>query len=164
VAAFASFRFRDALALLLRHQVDFIVVGGIGAILQGSPLSTLDLDIVHKRSPENIGRLQLALAEMHAKYRMKPELSPTPSHLKTKGHQLLATDFGSMDVLGAIGHDSDFEALLPFCKMTTVEGAGEVRVLELGKLIEVKEETAGDKDRAQLPILKQVLREIRSRE
>jgi hypothetical protein len=164
VAPFTRLRFREILAVLLRHHVDFIVVGGIGAVLQGSPLSTFDLDVVHCRTPENVERLVRALAEMHATYRMRPELSPGESHLETKGHQLLSTDFGSLDVLGAIGHDSDFEALLPFCKLASVEGSGEVRVLELSKLIEVKEETAGDKDRAQLPILKQVLREIRARE
>jgi hypothetical protein len=164
VSAFTRLRFREALALLLRHNVEFIVVGGVGALLQGSPLSTLDLDIVHNRTPENIQKLQLALAEMHAHYRIKPGLSPTASHLESNGHQLLATDFGSLDVLAVIGRASDFESLLPFCRMTTVEGSGEVRVLELSKLIEVKEETAGDKDRAQLPILKQVLREIQARE
>ena len=164
MAAFTRLRFREALALLLRNNVEFIVVGGVGALLQGSPLSTLDLDIVHQRTPENIQRLQVALLAMKAKYRIKPELSPTASHLESNGHQLLATDFGSLDILAVIGRASDFETLLPFCKMITVDGSGEVRVLELSKLIEVKEETAGDKDRAQLPILKQVLREIQARE
>lgn len=49
------------LKVLAEHRVKFAVVGGIGVMLQGCPLSTLDLDIVHERSPENIARLMQAL-------------------------------------------------------------------------------------------------------
>ena len=33
-------RFDEALRVLTRHGVEFIVVGGIAAVLQGSPLTT----------------------------------------------------------------------------------------------------------------------------
>ena len=162
VPDFTKLRFRETLTLLLRHEVEFIVVGGVGAVIQGSPLFTFDLDIVHRRTRENIENLKRALAAMHARYRIKPELSPDNTHLESKGHQLLITDFGPLDVLGMIGHDWDYERLLPFCRFVTVADAGEVRVLELGKLIEVKEETATEKDRATLPILKRLLRVVES--
>ena len=38
------------LKTLIWHEVEFIVVGGVGAVLQGAPLSTFDLDIVHLRA------------------------------------------------------------------------------------------------------------------
>jgi hypothetical protein len=47
-------RFRDALEALRRHRVDFIVVGGVAAVLNGAPISTFDLDIVHRRDRENL--------------------------------------------------------------------------------------------------------------
>ncbi len=41
---------------LSRHDVDFIVIGGVAAILEGVPITTLDLDIVYDRAPENLER------------------------------------------------------------------------------------------------------------
>ena len=146
------------LAALNRHGVEYIVVGGIGAIIQGAPISTLDLDVVHQRDADNITHLINALEEIHARYRLKPGISPAATHLVGPGHQLLITDGGPLDVLGSIGHGWDFQRLLPYCRIVTLDDVGPVRVLELGKLIEVKEETATDKDRAVLPILKQTLR------
>lgn len=42
-------RFLDILRVLSRHEADFIVVGGAAAILEGAPISTLDLDILMLR-------------------------------------------------------------------------------------------------------------------
>jgi hypothetical protein len=46
------------LAALYDSKVEFIVVGGVAAVLQGAPITTTDLDIVHSRTPENVaGRI-----------------------------------------------------------------------------------------------------------
>jgi hypothetical protein len=47
---------------LIEHGVDFIVVGGVSAVLEGAPMSTFDLDIVHSRNLDNVLRLSTALA------------------------------------------------------------------------------------------------------
>ena len=57
---------------LVDHEVEFIVVGGVCAVLHGAPVTTFDLDVVHRRSPENIARLQAALAGLGAHYRGRP--------------------------------------------------------------------------------------------
>jgi hypothetical protein len=49
--------------------VDFIVVGGVGAVLQGAPISTFDLDRVHPRTRKNVDRLMVALELLDARYR-----------------------------------------------------------------------------------------------
>lgn len=36
-------KFKDALEVLARHHVDFIVVGGVAAVLGGAPSPTFDL-------------------------------------------------------------------------------------------------------------------------
>ena len=59
---------------LHKHGVQFIVVGGVGAVLQGAPISTFDLDIVHSRETENVTRLLAALQGLDAYYRMQPAL------------------------------------------------------------------------------------------
>jgi len=40
-------RFDEVLRVFVRNEVEFIVVGGIAAIPQGSPLTTEDIDIVY---------------------------------------------------------------------------------------------------------------------
>ncbi|MEJ7733835.1 MAG: hypothetical protein WKG00_32155 [Polyangiaceae bacterium] len=47
-------------------EIDFIVVGMAAAVLQGVPATTLDLDIVHQRTPANVDRLLAVLAELDA--------------------------------------------------------------------------------------------------
>jgi hypothetical protein len=42
---------------LLEAGIDFILVGGLAAVVQGAPVTTMDVDIVHNRSPENIAKL-----------------------------------------------------------------------------------------------------------
>lgn len=37
------------LQALAEQRVDFIVIGGVAAVLQGAPIATFDLDVVHSR-------------------------------------------------------------------------------------------------------------------
>ena len=54
-------RFAEILRLLAVNDVEFIVVGMTAGVLQGVPVTTLDLDIVHRRSPDNVARLLRAV-------------------------------------------------------------------------------------------------------
>lgn len=149
------------LRTLSKSGVDFIVVGGMGAVLQGAPIATFDLDVVHSRSPENIERLMRALELMEARYRAQAgrSLRPTPDHLASDGHQLLMTKWGPLDLLGMIGRRRGYEQLLPHAIEMDVKAGPRVRVLTLAVLIETKEEAARDKDRAVLAILRRTLEE-----
>ena len=100
----ARARFAEILRLLATNEVEFIVVGLTAGILQGAPVTTIDLDVVHRRSPDNVARLLRALATLEAIYRHDPRrLRPQESHLASPGHQLLTTTLGDLDCLGAIG-------------------------------------------------------------
>jgi hypothetical protein len=44
--------FLEILRALTHCQVDFIVVGGVCAVLQGAPITTFDLDMVHSMFSE----------------------------------------------------------------------------------------------------------------
>ena len=57
------------LAELCDAGIEFIVVGGTAAVLQGAPISTNDLDIVHRRTPENVARLLEVLLHLDATMR-----------------------------------------------------------------------------------------------
>lgn len=153
-------RFRDAIEVLRRHDVEFIVVGGVAGVLAGAPLSTFDLDVVHRRDPENLDRLLSALAELQAFYRDLTDrrLPANRDSLAGTGHNLMVTKFGPVDFLGTIGHGHAYEDLSS--ESTTVSlGSCDVLVLGLEALIRIKEETAGDKDRAALVILRRTLSE-----
>jgi hypothetical protein len=154
----AILEFRD-------HSVDFIVVGGIAAVLEGVPVNTFDLDIVDSRKPDNIGRLLAALDFLEAIYRMQPELALKPglSHLASPGHQLRTTRFGPLDILGTIGRSRGYGDLLPHTHELEVGEGLRVRVLNLETLIAVREEVAGERDLAVLPIMRRTLEEKRRR-
>src|SRR5262245_60931827 len=116
-----SARFAEALRLLRRHDVEFIVVGMAAAVLQGVPLTTLDIDIVHRRTPENVEALLAALSEIDAVYRDdERNLAPTQAHLLGPGHQLLTTKFGDLDCLGVVADDKAYDDLLPHTRALEV--------------------------------------------
>jgi len=154
----------DILRRLAAGEVEFIVVGMTAGVLHGAPVSTFDLDIVHRRTTENIDRLLRVLADLDAVYRKDPRnLRPTASHLASPGHQLLRTSLGDLDCLGTIDDDKSYEDLLPRTIELALADGHTLRVLELTALIEAKERAARPKDLAVLPYLRATLDEIRRR-
>ena len=155
--------FAAILRALVEHGVEFIVVGGVGAVLQGAPVATFDLDLVHARTEQNISRLLAALDALDACYRTQPEkrLRPGASQLASPGHQLLMTRYGPVDLLGAIGRSRGYEDLLSHSREVAVAEGVVVRVLDLETQIAVKEEVGAEKDRAVLPLLRRTLEESR---
>lgn len=156
----SSPQFLEILRILTRHRVEFIVVGGVSAVLHGAPVTTFDLDVVHARDPDNVARLMSALAELEALCRASPErrLRPTESHLSSPGHQLLLTKFGPLDVLGMIGKSRTWDDLRAHTRSVEIEPGMAVRILDLDTLIAVKEELGDPKDTAMLPVLRQTLK------
>ena len=56
-------RLRDVFGSLERHDVHYVVIGGIAAVVHGVPRATFDLDILIEPSAENVRRLLDALAD-----------------------------------------------------------------------------------------------------
>ncbi len=156
-----NFDFPEILQTFAKHKVDFIVVGGVCAVLHGAPVYTFDLDLVHSRSTENLDLLLQALHELDAYFREHGErrLRPDRSHLASPGHQLLMTRAGPLDLLGTVSNDRGYEELLPHTLTMKVRDDLQVRLLDLATLIVIKEETARDKDQATLSILRRTLEE-----
>ncbi len=57
---------------LKEASVDFILVGGVAAVAQGAPVTTVDLDIVHRRNKDNIKKLSAFLQSINA-YQRRPD-------------------------------------------------------------------------------------------
>ncbi|MBP9202789.1 MAG: hypothetical protein KBG28_02305 [Kofleriaceae bacterium] len=153
-------RFRDALVALTEHGVDFVVVGGVAAVLAGAPVSTFDLDFVHDRDETNVTRLLAALTALDARYRDPAGgvLRPSASDMEGPGHHLLDTLAGPLDVLGTMIGGRDYHTLVGHAEEVSL-GQARIRVLGLRELITVKAELGRDKDLAVLATLRRTLAE-----
>lgn len=151
--------FLAVLRSLTEHHVEFIVVGGVAAVLQGAPVATFDLDVVHSRSPENVDKILEALDDLSALYRTAPNLKPDKSHLSSPGHHLLMTRFGPLDLLGVIGSGRGYDELLRDSSSMPIDPQCEVKVLNLTMVIKTKEEAGHEKDAAALVVLRRTLEE-----
>src|SRR5688572_27384868 len=105
--------FLDLLRALDRNGVEFVVVGGVAAILEGVPMYTVDLDVVYQVEPANVERLLAALVELEAIYRdpagrtIKPDLEG----LATNRMNLMDSRSGHLDAMREIAPGWRFEDL-----------------------------------------------------
>ncbi|WP_437953748.1 hypothetical protein WME98_25870 [Sorangium sp. So ce296] len=167
IESYAGVPFGRILDVLEDHEVEFIVIGGVAASLQGADWNTKDLDILYSRDARNIRRLLDALSVLEARFRdlTGRRIVPAESHLLTHGPKLLLTKFGPLDLLGTLSmHDDEttYEALVD--RTVTLETPRlSIRVLSLEGLIEVKMKAARPQDLRTLPILRAALERSRQR-
>ena len=160
---------QNRLLALLQHlqesKCQFIVVGGLAAVLHGAPVQTYDVDIVYSQDLENVACLLRSLDSLDAVFRMQPErrLKPAQSHLLGGGHLNLLTRYGPLDLLAAIGHNLIYADLLTHCSEMEIADHLRIQVLHLATVIELKEQLGGAKDLAVLPILRQTLIELKKK-
>lgn len=153
-------RFRELLAALVEAEIDFIIVGGVAAVLEGAPVSTFDLDVVYSLDEDNVARLATALEELEARY-VDPAgrtIRPDADRLRSGGHHLLRTRFGRLDALGSIGSEQGYDDLIAVSRIRTLRGM-KLRVLSLEAVIATKEVAARPKDEAMLELLRQTLKQ-----
>jgi hypothetical protein len=147
------------LGVLLGEGLEFVLVGALAAVAQGAPVTTHDVDIVHRRTPENLDRLMAALAKLNARYRGRAPDSPVPPDRKalaTLGHSLFMTDLGPLDCLGAIEGGRGYDDLVPLS--VEAEMDGHLLVLGLPTIVELKRQSTEAKDRLMLPVLEETLK------
>ena len=153
----ATQSFFRILKLLESHGVEYVVVGGVAAVLQGAPVTTFDIDALVKVDATNADRLLAALEELDARYREHGTLQPTRDDLLAGGHLLLMTNSGPLDVLGFIGKGKRYEDFAG-AMSTIAVGDLSVRVLGIEALIEEKKALGRDKDLAAVRLLEAILR------
>jgi predicted nucleotidyltransferase len=153
--------FSEILRVLHRHEVEFVTVGGLAAVFNGAPVTTVDVDILHRRTPENVARLLSALRELEAVYRQDPRnTAPGESHLLGPGHQLLRTKHGDLDVLGTIDDTVVYDDVLGHTIEVEISDF-RVLALDLERVIQAKEFAGRPKDLATLPVLRATLAELK---
>jgi hypothetical protein len=153
-------QYHQILFRLADEGVDFIGVGMVSAIVQGVPVTTIDLDIVHSRTPENVERLLRVLADLDAVARHEPRrLRPDETHLLGPEHILLRTRFGDFDCLGTIDEGRSYEDLLPASVPLELEGRT-LRFLSLREVLAIKKRAGRPKDLAAIPYIESTIHEI----
>jgi hypothetical protein len=157
----ASANLSEILEGLLKQGVDFILVGGLAAVVQGAPVTTMDVDIVHKKSPENVSKLLVFLKSIDAVYRRLDDklIEPKESDLLGEGHSHFTTSLGPLDVLAVIEEGKSYGNLLDHTVEIEFRGHT-LRVLDLKMLIQLKESSTDPRDKQRLPVLKETLRQL----
>lgn len=150
--------FREILAVLNHHEVEYIVVGGVAAVIHGAPTTTFDLDALVRVSQANAKRLTKALDQLEAQFREHSQsIRPTTEDILAGGHLLLITKAGPLDVLGFIGNQQRYEDLLEASSEIAMK-LGSFRVLDLEALITEKKKMGRPKDLATIELLEAVLK------
>jgi hypothetical protein len=118
------------------------------ATIHGSARSTGDLDIVYRRTPENLARVVRAIGPTAPYPRGAPPGLPFTFDDRAIGlgvNFTLKTSLGLIDLLGEITGGGAYEALFPFTDTDQVYGRS-CRFLVLDKLIAVKRAAGRPKD------------------
>jgi hypothetical protein len=100
---------------LLGGDVQFVVIGGVAAVLHGSTLLTRDLDICIPLGSESVLRIQAALKDLHPRIRAGSDVVSLeldePSAAAVK-NLYITTDEGRLDCLGFVDGVGDFGQVL----------------------------------------------------
>jgi hypothetical protein len=142
------------LEALAAAEVEFIIVGGVACLLHGAPTTTLDLDVVHRVSAENLTRLEDVLATLDAEVRDPAgrRIVPNRSHLEAGGQLQLTTRLGPLDLLTSLHDGRTFDDLIA-SSVSMKEGDWTLEVIDLPTLIAIKRSTGRVRDRLMVPLL-----------
>jgi hypothetical protein len=153
------------LRALRKAKVDFVLVGGMAAVLHGDVGVTIDLDIVPEREPDNLDRLAEALRALGARIRTSGE--PKGVAFDVSGRFLrnlaaesilnLTTGAGDLDLTFRPSGTQGYADLLR--DAVQIEAARGVRIwlASLADVIRSKQAADREKDRLALPRLRRLL-------
>ncbi len=156
----------EILRVLGRHDVDYVLIGGVAARLHGSPTLTEDVDVTPAPISENLGRLAAALADLDARLAV-PGVDgglevPLDEDTFSSPVMKFITRVGEVDVVrepaGVGGH-----AGLDGDAATFDIGGVVVRVAALSSIIASKTAAGRPKDRVQVAVLRELQAEIQRR-
>jgi hypothetical protein len=101
---------------LTKHQVEYVVIGGMAGALHGASAATYLLEVCYRATDKNVARLTGALAAMNARLRGVENDSSAQLNEESfrSGNTVMTiTDFGDLDCverpLGSAGYDELFE-------------------------------------------------------
>jgi hypothetical protein len=160
--------FREILDALFEHEVECIIIGGVALILHGSTRVTLDIDVLYRRTRENVRRLVAAVAPFGPKLRLannaEPVDCPFDEHTIWNGANftLWTPDF-DIDLLAHTEDLPGYDDVLPQTELIETNKGRSFRVLSLDALLRIKRRLNRPKDQLALPEIEALI-EIRDLE
>ena len=151
--------------ILNEEGVDYVVVGGFGAVVHGSSLPTPDIDVVPSRSPGNLDRLGRALKRMKAMIRTGRDLVAAPldgPFLANMPLMLnLVSEFGEMNLTfapsGGLGGFDEWDA---HAIVVDIAEGLTVHIAALDDIIDSKRAANRPKDQRALPYLESLREQL----
>jgi hypothetical protein len=151
--------FVRSVQVLVDGGVDFVLIGGWSAILNGSSYLTNDLDLCYSRRSGNLHLLAVALAPFHPRPRdFPPELPFVWDEVTLCNGTIftLATDLGDIDLMAEVTGLGDFDQVRA-CSILVQAFDRNVWTLDLPNLIRAKRAAGREKDLRVLPELEGLL-------
>ena len=138
--------------LLATHRLDAVLIGNAAAALQGSPVTTQDIDFMFRPTPTNLRKLRRLARDLDAMV-MRPFYPASQLYRLVRDADGLQVDF-----MGKVDGVRSFEGLRSRATETAIGGYG-MRVAALADVIKSKQAANRPQDRAVLPVLRRTLRE-----
>lgn len=139
-------QFRELLRRLKGADLEFVVVGGVAAVLHGAAEPTRDLDVCIRPEPGSWRRVHAVISPLHPRFALMVDRRPIeagPDELATFKNLYVLTDLGRIDFLGEIPPLGGIDALhVEPMKLDELV----VNVLSINDLIAVKEHVRRPKD------------------
>jgi len=148
------------LRALVAAGVDFVVIGGIAAVLHGSPRNTFDLDVCFANTPANREALANALTKLGAQLRGVTDdvpFVPDAATLRRIEMLTLTTKAGDFDLLARPAGAPRFSTLRNRADRYDL-GGYTVPVARVEDLIAMKQAAGRAKDLADIAELETILR------
>jgi hypothetical protein len=169
MAELVPYRPDEILGVLERHEVRYVVIGGLAAGIRGSPYITRGVDVTPAQNRDTFMKLAAALRELEAKLRVPDLDDPVEVRLDERSFEqgttwTYVTKHGNLDIAllpdGTLGYDD----LRRAATRERLTDSLEVVVAALADVIRSKEAAGREKDRAVLPVLRHVLERSRRME
>ncbi len=163
-----AFRPRAFLEVLVRHELRFVILGGVAERILGSPRTTDDFDFCPAMSRANLERLAAVLNEVDARFRAEglelegfPTAEPWSSPSFGSYPSLaLITRYGFFDVWFRPDGIGGYDDLIKRAIATEVAGM-KVKVAHLDDMLRNKQAIGGPKYLSHLPLLRELQRRRR---
>jgi hypothetical protein len=138
--------------LLAKHRLDAVLIGNAAAALQGSPVTTVDLDFMFRKSAGNLTKLRRIADDLGAVV-MRPFYPASELYRVVRDSDGLQLDF-----MAKVDGIRSFESLRSRATEARF-GRYTIRVAALEDIIRSKRAANRAQDRAVLPVLRRTLRE-----
>jgi hypothetical protein len=141
-----------AARLLAKHRLDVVLIGNAAAALQGSPVTTMDLDFMFRKTPGNLRKLRRLADDLDAVV-LHPYYPASELYRVVRERDGLQLDF-----MAKIDGIRKYESLR--ARATPARfGRHTIQVAALEDIIRSKKAANRPQDKSVLPILRKTLRE-----